>query len=238
MLKDLFQYVVGLGQKELKEVNGQTFSTGALHLVEDANAKTLKVNTLTGIVDYVKSNFDQMEAYDTLLIQILSPTVVRLYSRLNSNKNRDLLVEANAIIPDFDFDRFYDTENFNIKMQSCFVEDEDRNIVLKVVGNIKDDEVKTYGDDGVSQTVTAKVGVANVENVVVPNPVTLRPYRTFQQVEQPASNFVFRMKTGPTAALFEADGGAWENEAISTIQTYLSEMLKHEIVAEKIYIIA
>lgn len=238
MLKDLFQYVVGLGQKELKEVNGQTFSTGALHLVEDANAKTLKVNTLSGIVDYVKSNFDQMEEYDTLLIQILSPTVVKLYSRLNSNKNRDLLVEANAIIPDFDFDRFYDTENFNIKMQSCFVEDEDREIVLKVVGNIKNDEVKTYGDDGTSQTVTAKVGVANVENVVVPNPVTLRPYRTFQQVEQPASNFVFRMRTGPTAALFEADGGAWKNEAISTIQTYLSEMLKHEIVAEKIYIIA
>lgn len=238
MLKDLFQYVVGLGAKELKDVNGQTFSTGALHLVEEANANTLKINTLSGIVDYVKSNFDQKEEYDTLLIQILSPTVVRLYSRLNSNKNRDLLVEANAIIPDFVFDRFYDTESFNIKMQSCFVDDEDKEIVLKVVGNIKNDEVKTYGDDGVSQTVTAKVGVANVENVVVPNPVTLRPYRTFQQVEQPASNFVFRMKSGPSAALFEADGGAWQNEAISTIQTYLSEMLKQEIVDKEIHIIA
>lgn len=238
MLKELFQYVVGLGQKELKDVNGQMFSTGALHLVEEANAKTLRVNTLSGIVDYVKSNFDQKEDYDTLLIQILSPTVVRLYSRLNSNKKRDLLVEANAIIPDFDFDRFYDTENFNIKMQSCFVDDEDRELVLKVVGNIKDDEVKTYGDDGVSQTVTAKVGVANVENVVVPNPVALRPYRTFQQVEQPASNFVFRMRSGPSASLFEADGGAWQNEAISTIQTYLSGMLKQEIVDKEIHIIA
>lgn len=238
MLKELFQYVVGLGQKDLKEVAGQTFSTGQLHLVSEASAETLLVNTLSGIIDYVKSDFDKTQEYDALLIQVISPTVVRLYSKLNSNKNRDLLIEAKARVPEFDFDRFYDAESFNIKLQSTFLDKDDRGIVLQVVGNIKSDEVKTYGDDGVTQTVTAKVGVANVENVVVPNPVKLRPYRTFQQIEQPASNFVFRMRQGPSAALYEADGGAWKNEAIQKIALYLAEELKEEVAAKQIHILA
>lgn len=125
-----------------------------------------------------------------------------------------------------------------IKLQSCFVKDQERDLVLKVVGNIKEDAVKNYGDDGIAQTVTAKVGVASVENVVVPNPVTLRPYRTFQEILQPSSDFVFRMKTGPAAALFEADGGAWQNEAIVTIKSHLVLMLEDEINTGRIHIIA
>lgn len=238
MLKELFSYVVGLSQKELKEVGGQTFSTGQMHLLESATADTLTINTLSGMVEYIQSNLDVVEEYSQLLIQVVSPTIVRLYSELNENKKRDLLVQAVAKVPDFTFDRYHDAESFNIKMQSCFVEDGDRAIVLQVVGNIKSDEVKTYGDDGVTQTVTAKTGVASVENVIVPNPVSLKPYRTFQQVEQPNSRFVFRMQEGPSAALYEADGGAWETEAMENIARYFTKKLKEEITAETIYVIA
>lgn len=238
MLKEVFKYVVGLSEKELLEVDGQTFSTGQLDLVESATADTLTINTLSGLVDYIQSDMDKTEEYNPLLIQVVSPTMVKLYSQLNSNKKRDLLVQASARIPEFQFDRFHDAENFNIKMQSCFVDHEDRAIVLKVVGNIKSDEVKTYGDDGVSQTVTAKTGIASVENVIVPNPVVLQPYRTFQQVAQPASSFVFRMKEGPSAALYEADGGAWETEAMKNIAEYLKKELEEEIALNTIYIIA
>lgn len=86
-----------------------------------------------------------------------------------------------------------------------------------------------------SQKVTVKTGVASVSDAVVPNPVTLAPYRTFPEVEQPESKFIFRMKEGPTAALFEADGGAWRNTAILGIKEYLKEALKDN---ENIEIIA
>ena len=51
----------------------------------------------------------------------------------------------------------------------------------------------------------------------------LRPYRTFTEVVQPASDFIFRMKEdrGITCALFEADGGAWKNAAMKNIKEYL-----------------
>lgn len=64
--------------------------------------------------------------------------------------------------------------------------------------------------------------------VVVPNPVTLAPYRTFVEVKQPESKFVFRMRKseeGPQAALFEADGGAWKIEAMQRVKEFLEDKL-------------
>ena len=66
--------------------------------------------------------------------------------------------------------------------------------------------------------------------MVVPNPVLLKPYRTFIEVQQPESAFIFRMQDGPRAALFEADGGAWRIEAMENIRAYLAKELKEELV--------
>jgi hypothetical protein len=57
--------------------------------------------------------------------------------------------------------------------------------------------------------------------------VELRPYRTFREIEQPASKFVLRVKRGgegqkPGCALFEADGGFWKLEAIENIRKYIA----------------
>ncbi|OSB00487.1 hypothetical protein B2H85_13365, partial [Clostridium botulinum] len=56
--------------------------------------------------------------------------------------------------------------------------------------------------------------------------VTLAPYRTFPEIEQPLSRFIFRMQQGPSAAIYEADGGAWRNQAMQRIKAYLEEELK------------
>ncbi|MDU4479969.1 MAG: hypothetical protein E7I90_22135, partial [Clostridium sp.] len=125
------------------------------------------------------------------------------------------------------YDRFLDTERFNIMLQSAFVDDEDKSKLLKYTALITDDTVKNFGDDGISQKVTVKTGVVSVSDAVVPNPVTLAPFRTFPEVEQPESKFIFRMKEGPSAALFEADGGAWRNKAILNIKAYLEKELEH-----------
>lgn len=78
-----------------------------------------------------------------------------------------------------------------------------------------------------AQKATVKTGVASKADAVVPNPVTLIPYRTFLEVQQPASDFIFRMKSanGVQCAIFEADGGAWKNEAMDNIKEYLKNEL-------------
>lgn len=235
MIKEAIQYIVSLGNVDLYNENGQTFSTQPLHLIKEPTAASIQVRNLSGVVDYLKSNFDTTEQK---MVHIVSPTEVVAFSTLNGDQKRDEYIRATADLPSFSFDRFYDTEAFNIKLQSCFVKNGDRDIMLQVVGNIKEENVNTFGDDGISQSVTAKVGVATVAQVQVPNPVVLAPYRTFVEVAQPESEFIFRMQKGPTCGLFEADGGAWRNSAMNNIKDYLQTALEEEIQSEKVFIIA
>ena len=64
---------------------------------------------------------------------------------------------------------------------------------------------------------------------LVPSPCVLRPYRTFVEVMQPASSFIFRLEQGReqtvNAAIIEADGGAWKLDAVSNIIVYLAKEL-------------
>jgi hypothetical protein len=235
MIKEAIQYVVGLGNTRLEAIGNRVFSTQPIHVVKQPLPSTLEVNSLSGLVGYLKSKFDGDEK---LLVHVESPSLVTVSSVLNEDSNRKELIKAKALLPSFSFDRFHNPEEFNISLQACFVKNEDRNIMLKVVGNIREEQVNTIGDDGISQSVTAKMGVATVAQVQVPNPVVLAPYRTFVEVEQPESDFIFRMQNGPRCALFEADGGAWKLEAMKGIKSFLEELMNDEIAAQKIVIIA
>ncbi|CAG9715062.1 ABC transporter permease [Clostridium neonatale] len=226
--RDALEYLVNLGEKKepIIELDQGTFSRVSLNRVTEPVASKLTVSTLTGLVDYIKTNVDHLEG--KLLIQVKSPEEVALYSPLNADREREKYVSAEAILPNnVVYDRFLDTERFNIMLQSAFVDDEDKSKLLKYTALITDDTVKNFGDDGISQKVTVKTGVVSVSDAVVPNPVTLAPFRTFPEVEQPESKFIFRMKEGPSAALFEADGGAWRNKAILNIKAYLEKELEH-----------
>lgn len=227
MEREALEYLVKQGEEKnpIIQLDQGTYSKKSLTRIEDELAATLTVTTLTGLVDYIKANIDRLQG--SLLIQVKSHSEVLLYSPLNSDKNRELYISANAILPNnVRYEQFLDTERFNIMLQSAFVDNADKSVILKYTGLIQDEAVKTTGDDGVSQAVTIKTGVASVGQAVVPNPVTLAPYRTFPEVEQPESKFIFRMKEGPSAALFEADGGAWRNKAIQNIKEYLQQALK------------
>ena len=104
----------------------------------------------------------------------------------------------------------------------------DYRTVAALVGNIRMENEAQTADDGMSQRVTVKDGVSTVREAIVKNPFVLYPFRTFEEVDQPASPFVLRIRKnqgGPEAALFEADGGVWRNEAVKRIGAYLENAL-------------
>ncbi|MEV3139675.1 hypothetical protein ABNF55_14300 [Paenibacillus larvae] len=233
--RDALEYLSEQGQPEIIEVNGQQYATHQLYEVVEPTPEPLVVRNLSGLIDYLKSEFDKQAP---LLVHVVSPTQVTVVSSYNNDYARKEIIKAEALLPEYRFGSYYEAEDFIIKQQSGFVANEDRAKLLKVVGNVKEENVRSIGDDGVSQSVTAKTGVATVEDVKVPNPVLLAPYRTFVEVIQPESAFVFRMKNGPLAALFEADGGAWRNAAIDAVATYLVEKLSELIETGQIVVIA
>lgn len=224
MIKKALEYIVGLGEAKVQEIGGQMYSDKALERVNfNPRADAVRMSTLTSLVDYIKANIDTMS--EKMIIHVVSPTKVRLYSSLDKEREREYIVDIVANLPSIDFDRFIDHESFCIGLQSKFVQDPETDVamVLKFAGTVEDGTVAQYGDDGVTQKATIKTGIASKADAKVPNPVRLRPYRTFHEVEQPASDFIFRMKSerGISCALFEADGGAWENAAMANIKHYL-----------------
>lgn len=252
LTKDAIKFLTEVGTEPHERIvemdDGRLFAVNAAGSVEELlprvfNAKDrIPMNTLTGLVNYIKSKVERENM--PLIVHVENEKNVHLMGPLEIDGSREILVSASAIVPRFDFGQFYDMESFNIALQSKFVDLktktdlDDRAILLQVVGNVTEDNVKTTGDDGVSQAVAIKQGLASKADVKVPNPVNLAPYRTFLEVEQPVSQFVFRMKDGPRAAIFEADGGAWRNQAIVNIREYLREQLAEEVESQRITILA
>lgn len=227
MIKEALQYLVELGKAEEHTINGDTYSDKPLHRIDMyiPKANAIEMHTLTSLVDYIKSDVDAMSK--KMIVEVASPTKVNLHSQLDYNRDREKLVSVSARVPEFSFNNFMDQEKFCINLQSKFIDDPqtDRSLILKFAGTVEAGTVAEYGDDGITQKATVKTGIASKGDAIVPNPVKLRPYRTFLEVEQPISEFIFRMKQdkydGINCAIFEADGGAWQIAATKAIKEYL-----------------
>jgi len=227
--------------EKVQMVDGRNYfidGNGNLQLIipDNLSSRDISLRTLTGLVTLVK-NMNEREK-QKLFIRVESPDQVNVFTALDSYGRREGLISVNASTPDTTFGYFMDAEEMNVMLQSQFVQTADRDLILQVIGNLKEENVRKASDDGVSQSVTIQSGLANVAEVKVPNPVKLAPYRAFLEVEQPVSNFIFRMKEGMRGAIFEADGGAWKIEAMNSIKEYLEGEFSDEISDSHIVVIA
>jgi hypothetical protein len=191
-----------------------------------ATTAAMSLTTLAALSEYVKSDFDSVK--DAGLF-VLSEAQVCLESKIFGDfRQRECFAMALPFLSKgFRYGEYLEIETFVTDVQSHFVQDAMTAQVLRVVGSIQTESVQTSTDDGVSQTVTARSGIAKLVSMEVPNPVVLRPFRTFPEIEQPASNFVLRMERRdgklPRVALFETSDNQWKVEAVKKIGTYLRD---------------
>ena len=231
MLKGLFQYVVGLGNESEKvqvlDICGETYANKNLvRYGAPKRANAIETSSLSSLVDYIEHCMEEFKD-QKLIIQIENPKRVSLISFLDKERKRECLFTCKAETSEFRFGQWYDQEEFMIAIQSNFKMTPDLEAILKFAGNVEKKNDQTFSDDGRTQVATMSVGVASKADVIVPNPVELIPFRTFQEVEQPMSQFVFRIsdKGIPTFKIVEAEGGIWKNEAINNIKQYFFDCL-------------
>lgn len=244
MIRKALEYIAGLAaaneKTEVLEINGRTYANRRLERYDGPEyARPMQASTLTALVDYIGSCMEEFRG--DMLVHVVSPTKVRLLSMLDKERNRETLFEVEAEVSAFRFGSWYDQEQFMIALQANFQKSEDLDLVMKVAGNTERKNEQQFTDDGRSQVVTMQVGVASKADALVPNPVKLVPYRTFQEVEQPESQFVFRIGDdhGPQFKIVEAEGGIWKNQAVGNIKCYLAESLAKmdESIASRITVI-
>lgn len=230
MIQKALEYIVGMRKPEILSINGEDYSDKPLNRISyNPKADAIKMNTLSSLIEYISEQVDDMQG--KMIIHVQSPTHIEMYSQLDYERKRECVVEVDAQVPDFRFGQYMEHEPFCINIQSKFINDvnTDKALLLQFAGTVEAGTVAEYGDDGVTQKATIKTGIATKEAAIVPNPVTLKPFRTFVEVQQPISQFIFRMKQdkydGIQCALFEADGGAWKLQAMEGIKHYLKENL-------------
>lgn len=203
------------------ERDGRVMTNQKMTPVPDAEPDALGVRTLEGIMDYIVC--EQMNP-DDVIIHVKDHETAYLCGKLyGPEKQRDYYVCASAYKIDTGFNSNMKLKDFLTYCQAGFVQDENTALLLRALGNIVDETAVEYADDGVTQRVTARTGITRREFVNLPNPVILRPYRTFPDIEQPASPFVLRVdKVGESIVclLQEADGGAWKNKAVASIKNW------------------
>lgn len=229
-LKELYLQIQRDAHGQEIDLGGRTFTTKPVHPVLEPSPECIEVTTLTGLIDYLKGKVDGLDL-GKLVCHVENPTTVTLKSTLAGPfMQRHEYIRAKADLPEMYFDRKLDAEEFNVWVQSAFVADEHRGLVLKFAANVKSVVEGQATDDGVSQVASIKTGIVSVENVIVPNPVRLAPYRTFTEVAQPESEFIFRAHTGNKFSLTEADGGAWRSVAMQSLKAYIENKVKDLIV--------
>jgi hypothetical protein len=221
-----------------------------LEAISDPQIKTLEVSSLEAVKDLIAAEFESGSASGRVeygargdggkpagvLLHVVSHDQVNLVS-LNSDKwgRRDVIVSAKLPqVTGFQFGKYYDHDEFTVAVLSQFVEPKsdalpqlttDRDYLVRIAANITNEAMRNSEDDGITQIVTVKKGIALKGGEALRNRLKLAPYRTFREVEQPISEFIFRLKQDreeqvPTLALFEADGGAWKLDAVKNIAAY------------------
>jgi len=236
MIAEAMQWIKDHGPAEIIEHGDKPYirSSGSIKPLLESFPDPIQVKTLTGLSDYLDGPSHELSiahALDDMLVHVDSFAKVTLCTQIfGAHRQRFDILVATSEPPRFPFGQYLDHETFMIQLRTQFVQDEETAGILQLIGNIKDEAVKTFADDGISQVVSTKSGIARVAEMVVKNPCILRPYRTFLEIEQPASEFLLRMKSGkdgtlPSVALYEADGGRWKIEAMQRIKAWLSRAL-------------
>lgn len=199
----------------------------------------LKVGTLTGFVEYVTANKDALDSAG-LVVHVKDPGTVVLRGKLagaadHYARQHYIVATIDLVGQPFTFGTFLDAETFFVALQTQFVRTEAVEKLLELIASIRESSVRETVDDGVAQEVRTGKGVALVGSQRLPNPISLAPFRTFREIDQPASAFVLRARQGqgdkPHLALFEADGGRWKLTALSLVRSWLAGKLTLSVIA-------
>lgn len=209
-------------------VDGKNYLSEEMKLVMPPALTTVHVKTLTGLADLIKavpSTFN----LDEWFIHVVSHSKVVVEAKSDDDYGRRALFAVCELFmgEPFPFDRFLDRDTFVIGLMSRFVQNADSQSLLALTSSMSSDGAMLSEDDGVSQKVTVKQGVTLKDAKLVRPRWTLQPYRTFREIIQPASEFVFRLKgepgSIPACALYEADGGQWKIDAMLAIKAWLTD---------------
>lgn len=161
--------------------------------------------------------------------------IVEVMTTYLSDFSRNTLYRAKADAPGL-YTGFRGREVALIELRSLCIPNEGTAYLLDLLSRMTNENSVSTNDNGVTQTVEARQGVALNALVEIKPRVMLRPFRTFLEVEQPESEFLLRVDPDEGIGFFEADGGIWKLEAKKNIADYFLKNMGDLIDAGKVVV--
>lgn len=233
MLKEFIKHIQDTTQPLITAVDGHTFIVTADGKPEELrpildHPDTLPLHSLDALVKLVRSEAVQTES--PLYITIPDHLTVHCFGRPIAKERfrRQVYYTAHATdVPGWEERTSLSFEEMQIALRTRFQETADMPYLQKLLSDISTGAKVTFNDNGVATTIVTKKGIDLQGNETIRPIVTLRPYRTFQEVAQPESVFLIRINERGISFI-EADGGMWKLKARETIKAFLEEKLAKE----------
>lgn len=234
MIKEAIEKIAELANPDVRNIDGNTFvigKDGRYEQIMEALAcperKTL--SSLEAVVRMVET--EALTDIAPIYIEIPSPTCVAVFTQpMHALRGKRIsLYEAHAVdVPGWEEQTKLPFDQAAVALQTRFQDGGDRDYTLQLLSQITTGAKVTYNDIGVATTVVTSKGVSLQQNSTIRPVVRLRPYRTFQEVEQPEGLFLIRIdERGITFT--EADGGMWKLAARRTVKAYFEGALAEPI---------
>ena len=229
---NFIEKVQDLSKPEIKIINDN------IYLVQNGNYKfiekainvheILETKTLTSIISFIENNIGDIEKAINLFIHVVDYDKVLLKTGYNFKNAYEHLVNARCENIALNINNYMSIEYAIIELQTKYIDNDDKADLLQVLASVRADSSIENNDDGVTQEVIMKKGIHTAVKKNFEPIKTLIPRRTFQDVNQPESQFLIRFKeeNGIKVALFLADSDAWKQKAMANIETWLINELK------------
>jgi hypothetical protein len=213
------QYVIGKNGsvKQIKPEKPEYFDV----------AETIILHSLDALVTMVKSEAAQIHKGLPIYIEAKSYNFVTCFLSVEADKGfmRQTLYSVTATdVPGWKEDGEMGYEQALIAVRTRFQQSPDTEYLLRLLSSISNKAKLTFADNGVATSIVSEKGIALQQSEPIRPIVTMRPYRTFQEIEQPLSEFHIRISERGIRFI-EADGGMWKLDARKTIVAYLCEAL-------------
>lgn len=241
ILKDAIDRILDLAKPTTMVVGDQTLSSKPMHNVTPKRdlPDYAEFNTLTGLVDIIRHE-GALQPW-RLFVRVVDARTVKVYTAYTEWDELHpfthiSLYRTTADVPNITTGAPMSHEQAIVELRSLYLPGEDRDYLLDLLSTMSVGEEVKSDDNGVTQTATVKQGVQLKATVPVRSIVTLQPFRTFLEVEQPASDFLLRVGKSGEITLRDADGGAWKLDAKRKIAAWLAQALSAEIEAGKVVV--
>ena len=241
MLKAAIEKILETAAPTILEKDGHTYVVTANGSIKEMREvydvpEKLALSSLDALVKLVKTEAASKES--PLYITVPSCMLVQCFGQPQSDKryHRQMYYEVTALdVPGWGDSVNLSFDQAAVALQTRFQDSVDRGYTLQLLSNITTGAKVTYADNGIATSIVTSKGVSLQQNSTIRPLVKLRPYRTFQEIEQPEGMFLIRIDERGIK-FTEADGGMWKLEARKTIAKYLEDNLRDLVEDGKVVI--